>query len=58
MDSSGSMTLPVKGGTRLKKNYAGEHFKDYWHGVWNPAMGCIHWSMRKRLVWETAHVKW
>lgn len=29
MDSSGSMTLPVEGGTRLKKNYVGKHFKDY-----------------------------
>lgn len=29
MDSSGSMTLPVEGGIRLKKNYVGKHFKDY-----------------------------
>ena len=29
MDSSGSMTLPVKGGNRLKKNYVGKHFNDY-----------------------------
>lgn len=29
MDSSGSMTLTVEGGTRLKKNYVGKHFKDY-----------------------------
>lgn len=29
MDSSGSMTLPVKSGTHLKKNYVGKHFKNY-----------------------------
>ncbi len=29
MDSSGSMTLPVKGGNRLKKNYVGKHFNNY-----------------------------
>ena len=29
MDSSGSMTLPVKNGTHLKKNYVGKHFKNY-----------------------------
>lgn len=29
MDSSGSMTLPVEVGIRLKKNYVGKHFKDY-----------------------------
>lgn len=29
MDSSGSMTLPVNGGTHLKKNYVGKHFRDY-----------------------------
>lgn len=29
MDSSGSMTLSVKGGNRLKKNYVGKHFKNY-----------------------------
>lgn len=29
MDSSGSMTLPVNGGTYLKKNYVGKHFRDY-----------------------------
>lgn len=29
MDEKGSMTLNVKGGTRLKKNYVGAAFKDY-----------------------------
>ncbi|MCH5268559.1 MAG: DUF362 domain-containing protein [Lachnospiraceae bacterium] len=29
MDSSGSMTLPVKGGTHLKKNYVGKNFTKY-----------------------------
>ncbi|MCH5269086.1 MAG: DUF362 domain-containing protein [Lachnospiraceae bacterium] len=29
MDSSGSMTLPVQGGSHLQKNYVGKHFKDY-----------------------------
>ncbi len=29
MDSSGSMTLPIKNGTHLKKNYVGKHFKNY-----------------------------
>ena len=29
MDSSGNMTLPVKGGTHLKKNYVGKNFKNY-----------------------------
>ena len=29
MDSSGSMTLSVKNGTHLKKNYVGKHFKNY-----------------------------
>ena len=29
MDESGSMTLPVIGGTRLTENYVGAHFVDY-----------------------------
>lgn len=29
MDSAGSMTLPVEGGTHLKKNYVGKHFENY-----------------------------
>lgn len=29
MDSTGSMTLPVGGGTHLKKNYVCKHFRDY-----------------------------
>lgn len=29
MDSSGSMTLPVKNGTHLKENYVGKNFKNY-----------------------------
>lgn len=29
MDSAGSMTLPVSGGTHLKKNYVGKNFKNY-----------------------------
>ena len=29
MDSSGSMTLSVKNGTHLKKDYVGKHFKNY-----------------------------
>lgn len=29
MDASGSITLPVEGGTHLKVNYVGEHFKNY-----------------------------
>jgi len=29
MDAQGSMTLSVKGGTHLKKNYVGKHFKNY-----------------------------
>ncbi|MBR4631344.1 MAG: DUF362 domain-containing protein, partial [Treponema sp.] len=28
-DADGYMTLPVKGGVRLKENYVGTHFKDY-----------------------------
>lgn len=28
-DENGSMTLPVKGGIRLKENYVGTHFTDY-----------------------------
>ena len=28
-DADGYMTLPVKGGGRLKENYVGTHFKDY-----------------------------
>ena len=28
-DAEGYMTLPVKGGMRLKENYVGSHFKDY-----------------------------
>lgn len=29
LDEDGSMTLPVKGGVRLKENYVGTHFPDY-----------------------------
>lgn len=29
LDEDGSMTLPVKGGMRLKENYVGTHFPDY-----------------------------
>jgi len=29
LDEDGSMTLPVKGGIRLKENYVGTHFPDY-----------------------------
>ena len=28
-DEEGSMTIPVKGGKRLKEDYVGSHFKDY-----------------------------
>ena len=28
-DADGYMTIPVKGGVRLKENYVGSHFKDY-----------------------------
>ncbi len=28
-DAEGYMTIPVKGGVRLKENYVGTHFKDY-----------------------------
>ena len=28
-DAEGYMTIPVKGGVRLKENYVGSHFKDY-----------------------------
>ncbi len=28
-DAEGYMTIPVKGGERLKENYVGSHFKDY-----------------------------
>ena len=28
-DADGYMTIPVKGGVRLKENYVGAHFKDY-----------------------------
>lgn len=28
-DAEGYMTIPIKGGVRLKENYVGTHFKDY-----------------------------
>ena len=28
-DAEGYMTIPVKGGVRIKENYVGSHFKDY-----------------------------